>query len=67
MHQGDRERALADGGGDPLDRFGAYVPGGEDARDGCLEQIGIPVQVPGPRPGAARSQDFLYDEDGLPR
>ena len=37
MHQGDRHRALADGGGDPLHRVGAYVAGDEDAGDAGLQ------------------------------
>ena len=33
VDQGDRQRALADRRGDPLDRLGADVAGHEDARD----------------------------------
>ena len=54
MHQRDRHRALADGRGDPLDRVGPHVAGGEDAGHAGLQVVRVARQRPA-RPGAGRS------------
>ena len=41
VDEGDRHAALADRGGDALDRAEAHVAAGEDARDAGLEQVGV--------------------------
>jgi hypothetical protein len=36
VHQGDGDRAFADGGGDPFDRSVARITGGEHSREAGL-------------------------------
>ena len=51
VDEGDRHAALADGGGDALDRAEADVAAGEDAGHARLEQVRVAVE----RPAAARA------------
>ena len=46
VHEGDRHAALADRGGDALDRAEAHVAAREDARDARLEQVRVAVELP---------------------
>ena len=44
------------------------TPSGREARKKLLESVRSSAAAKaGPGPSAARSQDFLYDEDGLPK
>ena len=53
--------------GDPVVRLvPAKRPRGPKALRALIEQIQASAK-PTPGPCAARSQDFLYDDDGLPR
>ena len=49
MNEGDRDAALADGGGDALDRAEANVATGEHARHAGLDQIGVAAFLPATR------------------
>src|SRR5262245_18660710 len=46
VDEGDRGRALADGGGDALLVTGADVADREHARERCFEQVGRPLERP---------------------
>ena len=48
MNKGDRDAALADGGGDALHRAEANVAAGEHARHAGLDQIRVAAFVPAP-------------------
>src|SRR5581483_104266 len=51
VHESDRHAALADRGGDPLDRAVADVAAGEDAGAARLEQLRVAVELPLPGGG----------------
>src|SRR5258706_13106575 len=53
MHEIDRHAAFSDGGGDALHRVVPDVSGRERASDGGLQMIGLTLQPPDLRPGAA--------------
>src|SRR3954453_534946 len=61
MYEGDGHAALADRGGDALDRGGADVAAGEDARDARLEQMRVPLE----RPATRRAQVRAGEDEAL--
>src|SRR5438067_13153294 len=56
MEELDRHRALADRRGDPLDRVGTHVAGGEHTGRAGLEVVRVTVTVPAPRPFPVQDQ-----------
>jgi hypothetical protein len=68
---GDHDRALADGGGDALDRSGADVADGEDARArggvavaGRHEALGVEIDEAGEPAGVRRRADHHEEAGG---
>jgi hypothetical protein len=51
--------------GQPIARLVGLVPDAAERRAALEEARGAALPVPGTT--AARSQDFLYDDEGLPR
>ena len=59
MHEGDRHAALADGGGDALDRAEPHVAAGEDAGHARLEQVRVAVERPAPAGAHVRAGEHV--------